>query len=236
HEVIIHTTKELCIDDHLLDYDLFILKSKQLFYLYAGHYIESNGIPVIPSPELSYKIKNRIEAHELLRKANIVTPPYFMGKANTLEDKLNQSEFPLIKKQIMGSGSKGISMINTPNDLESFKNELIYLEKFIEGTHYLIYFIGDKICCYEKQPLKDEHSPVKNVKLTPDIEKIVLKWMKKNDLLFGHLDMVKESVSNKLYVVDPGSFPEFSNWKCNLEPVSSISDLILERFEQIRLS
>ena len=52
--------------------------------------------------------------------------------------------------------------------------------------------------------------------------------------MFGHLDIVREESNNKLYVVDPGSFPEFSNWKCSISPVESICKLILEKYENLK--
>ena len=56
----------------------------------------------------------------------------------------------------------------------------------------------------------------------------------KYNLLFGHLDLVRENKTNKLYVVDAGTFPEFSNWKHEIDPVSRVGDLILRKYQEIR--
>ena len=52
--------------------------------------------------------------------------------------------------------------------------------------------------------------------------------------MFGHLDIVREDSTNNLFIVDPGTFPEFSNWKCKIDPVSEVCDLILENFEKTK--
>jgi len=68
---------------------------------------------------------------------------------------------------------------------------------------------------------------VKEIELPTDIKNIVVKWKKKYNLLFGHLDIVREDSTSKLFIVDPGTFPEFSNWNCKNDPVSSVCNLIL---------
>jgi hypothetical protein len=52
--------------------------------------------------------------------------------------------------------------------------------------------------------------------------------------MFGHLDLIRESSSDMLYIVDVGTFPEFSNWKGNINPVKSIGDLILNKYNMIK--
>ena len=49
HDVKIYTAENLHVNEILLNRDLYILKSKHLLYLYAGYYLESNIIPVIPN-------------------------------------------------------------------------------------------------------------------------------------------------------------------------------------------
>ena len=108
------------------------------------------------------------------------------------------------------------------------------MEKYIEGTHYTVYFIGDKICPMEKIPLKNEHSEMTKRELSKNMEQIILKWRNKYNLLFGHLDVVIEKKTNRHLVVDVGSFPEFTNWKCEGDPVSLIGELILEEYKRVK--
>jgi hypothetical protein len=45
---------------------------------------------------------------------------------------------------------------------------------------------------------------------------------------------VRENKTNKLFVVDAGTFPEFSNWKQEIDPVSSVCKLILKKYQEIK--
>ena len=234
HNVQIYTKENLCINDSLLENDFYILKSKTLFFLYAGFYAEANNIPVIPNPDTSYKHKNRLEANLLRRNAGILYPDYYYGTLEALKNNLKDIKFPLILKPIIGSGSRGVKKIEKIEDINANDKKILYLEKYIEGIHYLAYFIENEICVLEKPPLSNEHVPMKKVSLFDDIKHVVLKWKNRYNLLFGHLDIVKENKTNKLYIVDPGSFPEFSNWKNESDPVSKIGNSILKEFKKIK--
>jgi len=230
----VYTQKNLSINDTLVENDFFILKTKKLQFLYAGYFLESKGIPVIPNTNISFKCKNRIEASFLLKNLSFNVPQILLGSYEALQKNLDKLSFPLISKPIMGSGSRGVKLINSFHDIKRDFNKIFYLEKFITGIHYLVYFINDRICVGEKIPLVNEHNSVKVIETPSDIRDIIFKWKKAYNLLFGHLDIVRETSSNKLYIVDPGSFPEFSNWKCEDEPISMICDLIIERYKNIK--
>ena len=231
HKTKIYLLENFSIDESLFENDYYILKSKKLIYLYAGLYLKENNIPVYPDPELTYKHKNRIEAHFLIKKAGLLCPDYIYGSLQTLKERLKINEYPLIRKPIMGSGSRGVKKINNSEDLEADKNKLLYLEKYIKGTHYLVYFIGDDICTVEKPPLSNEHVDMKEVPTTNEIRKVIEKWKNYNNLVFGHLDIVIETSTKDIYVVDPGTFPEFTNWKHDKDPAPKICKLILEKFK-----
>ncbi len=234
YSVKIYTKKNLSINDSLMENDFFILKSKQLQFLYAGYFLEANNIPVIPNTEISFKCKNRIEAAFLSKALGFNSPQIFLGTFEAIKQELDKSYFPLLSKPIMGSGSRGVKLINSFKDFKKVNKNILYLEKFIVGVHYIVYFINDNICVCEKKPLVGEHTPVILIKTPSDIRDIILTWKKKYSLLFGHLDMVRETKTDKLYVVDVGSFPEFSNWKCKDDPVSMVGDIIIKRYETIR--
>ncbi|MFX1445358.1 MAG: RimK family alpha-L-glutamate ligase [Promethearchaeota archaeon] len=234
HSIRIYTKKELQLDKTLLENDLYILKSKTIFFIYAGFYAEANNIPVIPKPDISRKHKDRLEAHLLIKNAGLLYPEFYYGTFKTMKDMLKKFHFPLILKPIVGSGSKGVKKINKIEDIDMENDELIYLERFIEGVHYLAYFIENEICVLEKPPLSNEHVPMKEISLFDDVREVVIKWKNYYNLLFGHLDIVREYSTGKLYVVDPGSFPEFTNWKCNADPVSKIGNLILKEYKKLK--
>ena len=236
HNVKVYTKENLCINKTLLENDLYVMKSKdQIPFVYAGYYAEANGIPVIPNTEISYKHKNRLEAHLLIKNVgSLLSPPYYYGTIESLKNNLKDKDFPLILKPTTSSGSVGIKVINSINEIDAESNEILYLEKFINGTHYIVYFIGNEICTLEKVPLENEHSEMTKIDTSEDIKALIFKWKSKYNLLFGHLDIVKEIYSGKLYIVDSGTFPQFVNWKCEGDPASKIANLILKKYEEFK--
>ena len=233
HQVSIFNAINLCINESLLENDFYILKSKHMLYLYAGYFLEANKIPVIPDTSLSYTHKDRIESYFAIKKTGLLLPSVYMGSFNSLKNKLHDSYFPLISKPILGSGSKGVRVYNSFKDVNPEIEEPIYLESFIEGTHYLAYFIENDFCICEKKPLSNEHGETNLIKSDKEIEEYLKKWKNKYKLLFGHLDIVREKKTNRLYVVDAGTFPEFSNWKREIDPVSKVCNLILKKYQEV---
>ncbi len=229
HQVNLYTMQNLCINETLMQNDFYVLKSKGLFFLYAAHYLEINGVLVVPNADITYKHKNRLESHNLLEKSGLLFPAHFFGYKNVLLAHLSEDDFPLVIKPITGSGSRGVKLLNSLKDLKSEPDKILYVEKFIQGKHYIAYFIGDEECLVEKLPLTHEHTPAKVVPLTKELKNIILHWKQHYDLLFGHLDLVIEEKTNKVYIVDTGSFPEFSNWQCGSQPVKKVCDLILSK-------
>jgi len=161
-------------------------------------------------------------------------PNIFMGTFKTLKSQLQESNFPLISKPMHGSGSRGVKVYHSLQDFNVSIEDYLYLENFIKGTHYLAYFIENEICICKKRPLSNEHQDTELIESDKDIEKYLIKWKEKNNLLFGHLDLVRETNTNKLFVVDAGTFPEFSNWKHDTDPTSKICDLILKEYRILK--
>ncbi len=234
HEVKILTANNLNINEMLLNRDLYILKSKHLLYLYAGYFLEANMIPVIPNTNISYIHKNRVESYFSMKNMGLLCPKIFMGTFKTLKSQLQESSFPLISKPMLGSGSRDVKVYNSLQDFNVPTENYLYLENFIKGTHYLAYFIGNEICICEKRPLSNEHQDTELIESDKEIEKYLIKWKEKYNLLFGHLDLVRETNTNKLYVVDSGTFPEFTNWKRDSDPTSKICDLILKEYRALK--
>ena len=136
----------------------------------------------------------------------------------------------------MGSGSKGVRIIRTYDEIKSENNTILYMERYINGIHYNVYFIDNEICTLIKPPLSHEHVDMKKIETPDDIRNVIQKWRNyfNGELLFGHLDMVREDASNNLFTVDVGSFPEFSQWKCRISPVDRICELILKKYENLK--
>jgi hypothetical protein len=233
HRVKIFTYENLRIDNSLLNKDFYILKSKHLLFFYAAYFLEANGIPVIPNPDIAFKQKNRIEAHYLIKEAGLLAPKIYLGTKQSFIRNVETPHFPYVQKPLMGSGSQGVKLIEKWSDLDDREQAILYMEEFIYGTHLLVYFIGKEIMVFEKTPLTNEHAPVKKVKLTNNIREIVKRWKSTQNLLFGHLDIVIEKATKKIYLVDPGSFPEFDNWSIQSNPTAKIGNLILEKYNEI---
>lgn len=234
--VTVYTLENLAINENLLNNDFYILKSKNLFFLYAGYYLEANNIPVIPKPQMSFIQKNRIHSHFLMKRIGLFTPEIYLGTVDTFKNQLNLDDFPFILKPIMGSGSKGVRIIRTYDEIKSENNTILYMERYINGIHYNVYFIDNEICTLIKPPLSHEHVDMKKIETPDDIRNVIQKWRNyfNGELLFGHLDMVREDASNNLFTVDVGSFPEFSQWKCRISPVDRICELILKKYENLK--
>ena len=228
HDVTIYTANNLSINETLLEHDFFVLKSKRLIYLYAGFFIKAHDIPIFPDPDLTYKHKYRIDAHYLIQQAGLLSPEFYLGTKEVIKNLLSK-ESPLVSKSLMDSGSKNVKFINSSKDLLTLDENVIYFEEKIEGTHYLMYFIDEEISVSEKPPLSNEHATMTEITPSQDMIEIINKWKKCHDIPFGHLDVIKEKPTNKIYVVDPGCFPEFSNWKGEDDPCSKICNIILEK-------
>ena len=233
HSVTVFTAKNLIINKSLLDHDFFVLKSKKLIYLYAGRFIKENDVPIFPDPDLTYQHKHRLEAHYLLKQAGLLTPTFFLGTKEAIKNNL-KDEFPLVSKSLMDSGSKDVKFINSDDDLSSLNDEVIYYEKKIKGIHYIIYFINEEISVSEKPPLSTEHVKMKQVVPTDEMVNVINQWKKCHDIPFGHLDVIKEESTGKIYVVDPGTFPEFTNWKQGDDPCPKICNIILNQVERLK--
>ena len=234
-EVKIYTLKNLIINETLLNNDFYILKSKKLFFLYAGFFLEANNKPVIPQPQISFMLKNRIQSHFFIKKTGLLIPEIYLGTFQTLKNQLSSKDFPLISKPIMGSGSKGVKIIKNLEDLNGKNGNILYLEKFIKGMHYNVYFIDNNICTLIKPPLSNEHVEMEKIDNPSDIEVLIKKWRSclSTKPLFGHLDIVREESSKELYIVDPGTFPAFTNWKCGIFPIDKICNLILNKAKEL---
>jgi len=233
HNVTIFTADNLSINESLLEYDFFILKSKRLIYLYAGFFIKAHGVPIFPDPDLTYKHKYRIDAHYLIQQAGLRSPNFYLGSKDVINNFLSKKA-PLVSKSLMDSGSKDVKFINSNKDLSTLDENVVYFEEKIKGTHYLMYFIDDEISVSEKPPLSNEHAPMTEITPSQDMIAILRKWREYHDIPFGHLDVIKEESTNNIYVVDPGCFPEFSNWKRGDDPCPKICNIILKRISNIK--
>ena len=225
HQVQFVKMDSLCLGDNnknknnkILSTDLFVLKSKHLFFIYAGLQAKAQGIPVIPDPHTSFLIRNRLEFPLLARRANIETSRCFFGHYDEVKKRLTPEHFPLLLKTMVGSGSDGIRIINSVEELP--ETTFLYLEHLYRGEHMLVYFIENEIRVFRKKPFVGEQSPVEALPLSDDVASLVKGWQKSTGLAFGDLDLIRTEEDNRLVLVDPGTFPQFSHWEGAVELVS----------------
>jgi len=235
YEVKIYSYDNLIIDNNLFENDFYILKSKKELFLYAAYFLEANHIPVFPEPILCHSHRNRILAHRLIRNAGLHSPEIFIGSLAMLQKQLKPNAFPLVKKPIMGSENEGIRIINSLQEL-SLHEPIIYLEQYIEGKHYNVHFIENDIEMFQKKKLA--HGIIKRINLKDDVTDVVNRWRSffNNQLIFGHLDLVRETQTNKLYIVDVGTFPQFSHWNTEDKPFEKLSEIIIKQIQKKTLN
>ncbi len=222
HHVIPINLLSLTVDDKIRKYDLVILKSKKLFFIYAGYLAQSMGIPVIPEPDITHKVSNRIQFPFIARIAGIRTPNFYMGFPETIRKTLSETDFPLMLKGIVGTGSRDIKFLRSIDEIAGMNKRFYYLEQYISGLHLICYFIENDIMVFEKEPFKNEHFPVRFNSPEKDISDAVKRWRDATGLQFGHLDLVRENSTGELVLVDPGAFPQFTHWPGAPERIADI--------------
>jgi len=222
HDVFPINLTNLSVDESIGEFDLVILKSKKLFFIYAGYLAESMCIPVIPSPDITRQVSNRIQFPFIARRGGIRTPNFYLGFPETIRKTLSEADFPMMLKGIVGTGSRGIELIKSIDEIAELNKRFLYLEQYISGRHLLCYFIEDDIMVFEKEPFKNEHYPVRSGSLDGDIADAVRRWRDTTGLQFGHLDLVREDGTGELILVDPGAFPQFTHWPGAQERISHI--------------
>lgn len=125
---------------------------------------ESNIKFIGPSYEIIKLMGNKSNAKELMEKAGVPVVPGSKGSIKSINDAKKTAEeigYPIMLKAAAGGGGKGIRVVNNESELEnsynivkqeamiSFKDDEIYMEKFIQNPRHI-----------EIQILADEHGNV----------------------------------------------------------------------------
>ncbi len=125
---------------------------------------ESNIKFIGPSYEVIKLMGNKSNAKEMMEKAGIPVIPGSKGSIKSINDAKKTAKdigYPIMLKAAAGGGGKGIRIVNDENELEnsynivkqeamvSFKDDEIYMEKFIQNPRHI-----------EIQILADEHGNV----------------------------------------------------------------------------
>ncbi|MHA1731976.1 MAG: ATP-grasp domain-containing protein [Promethearchaeota archaeon] len=226
HTAKVMRNEEISVDQGLLEYDLLVLKSKKLVLLYAGVYASVHGIPVVPDPWVCAEIRNRIRCQYLVEKAGLPAPYFYFGKPEVLARGIPREEFArgLVLKHQYGSGAKSIPVVRSPRDLEGIPpDDVLYLQEFIEGEHYLVDFIEDDVRTFRKKYSPNKISVEGEVETPEVVRETVRSWRAVTEMPVGDLDLVKDD-NGVYWVVDPGSFPSYEGWP---DAVPKLVDLFL---------
>jgi hypothetical protein len=222
HDVTLLDLPNLVVDDTLGAFDLVVVKSKQLYFLYAGFHAQALGVTVVPDPSICKQVSTRIERPFLARRAGIAIPRFYFASPQAAREQLSEAAFPLVRKPMVGSGSAGVSMVASKAQLPHTADRHLYLERFVPGRHLLVYFIADEVRTYQKQPFVSGREPVVPLPAEADVAAVVERWKRVTGLGFGHLDLVRDERTGGLVMVDAGAFPQFRHWPGAAERVSAM--------------
>ena len=121
---------------------------------------ESNIKFIGPSYEVIKLMGNKSNAKEMMEKAGVPVVPGSKGSIKSINDAKKIAQdigYPIMLKAAAGGGGKGIRIVNSEEELESsynivkqeamisFKDDEIYIEKFIQNPrHVEIQILADK--------------------------------------------------------------------------------------------
>ncbi|MCD6578067.1 acetyl-CoA carboxylase biotin carboxylase subunit [bacterium] len=121
---------------------------------------EDSNIKFIgPSYQLLGLMGNKSQARKTMKKANVPIVPGSSGNVETfqeLQKTVKSIGYPVIIKAASGGGGKGMRIVRSEKELEkkynmaknearnSFKDESVYVEKYIESPHHIeVQILGD---------------------------------------------------------------------------------------------
>jgi carbamoyl-phosphate synthase large subunit len=179
----------------LSDHDLLILSQ------YKSNFKKVDCDVIISEKEIVRKCMNKKLLYELCKKEGIETPTSFFSKKNNIL-------FPVIKKRIIGSGSKDLDLNIRKNNLKNINFKKFFLQKKIIGTEYGIDVFGDSsknFSCYAiKQKLlmrsgeTDRARVVSDKKLSKFAEKLIRVLRP-----YGNIDCdVIKDKSGRIFLID----------------------------------
>jgi acetyl-CoA carboxylase biotin carboxylase subunit len=121
---------------------------------------EENIVFIGPSADTIAKMGIKTEARKIMQEAGVPVVPGTEESIADLEEVKKVAAgigYPIMLKALAGGGGKGMRMVKSEADLESafrmskseaansFGNDAIYIEKFIENPHHIeIQVLGDK--------------------------------------------------------------------------------------------
>ncbi len=134
----------------------FLAENAKFSQICADHGIKFIG----PTPEMINKMGDKITAKETMIKAGVPVVPGGEGLLESIEQAISLAKevgYPVILKATAGGGGKGMRVVWNESEIEkaytsakmeaaaSFKNDGIYMEKFVEEPRHIeIQIAGDQ--------------------------------------------------------------------------------------------
>ena len=141
----------------------FLAENAKFAQICADHGIKFIG----PTPEMINKMGDKITAKDTMIKAGVPVVPGGKGLLESVEEAVvlaKEIGYPVILKATAGGGGKGMRVVWSEEELErnydmakneagaSFKNDGIYLEKFVEEPRHIeIQIAGEKASIHSFQ-------------------------------------------------------------------------------------
>ncbi len=171
----------------------FLAENSKFSQICADHNIKFIG----PTPEMINAMGDKITAKETMTKAGVPVVPGSGGLLESIEEAKelakNKVGYPVILKATAGGGGKGMRVVWNEDEMEkafnaakieagaSFKNDGIYMEKFVEEPRHIeIQIAGDQygtVCHLSERDCSIQRRHQKLVEespspfMTPDLRK-----------------------------------------------------------------
>ena len=222
HEVAMFDLENLVVNDALGTFDLVVVKSKQLYFLYGGFHAQALGVDVVPDPSICRQVTTRIERPFLARHAGPRDASLLLRVARSDAPTAGGDRFSLGAQAHRRFRERRSRAGRVQGGAAPYDRPALYLEQFVRGRHLLVYFIESDVRAYEKQPFASGREPVTPVAVDDDLAAAVHRWKGVTGLAFGHLDFVRDERTRSLMLVDAGPFPQFRHWEGAAERVSAL--------------
>lgn len=199
--------------------DLIVLGPKDEPALTWARTRAKQGALVIPDPDLTAQVVDRVSCRSLLQQAGLSAPAAVSGVAGALAHSIHRigdMQPPFVIKRRFEHGVP-IAAVETLDEADKYLKSLdrcshVVIEQHIVGPQHLTaYVLGPSIVLFERPAFGPAES--ETIRLDPppaDIEHEVGRFRALTGLLFGKLDAVRRP-GGSLCWLDVGVFPRFEH-------------------------
>lgn len=209
------------------------------------------NIPVIASNEIAANIAvNKKNTKEFFLKNNILTPDYYITTEKTLPA---DTEYPIVLKQSIGQGGKGVVVANNAQEAEEYLSNYdeTIVEKFIDGYEISVEVLSwnnqilPLTVVYKGKTTIEGIHPLEKIKTAPadipglsnkDAKELALKIV---TFLGGEgnidVDLMFEESTGKLYAIEINTRPSGTRYltaaNTNINPLEELINMALGNWD-----